>query len=178
MEAIFEDICFHITHYTLTVAPEGTVTSWLAAEAGRQTRRQRDTRGRTAPQRPGWGDQRREPWTRNTAEGSAPWNRSSGRSYPAHASFNRHAVVASFQFPLKLSPRSSDSHMLPPHFSFFGFLDTPKTHGEQKGLVACEEVTSTYRYDRRCWSDVLLVLMELFCFPRLVYTLCNHNNGR
>lgn len=66
------------------------------------------------------------------------------------SSFNRHAVVASFQFPLKLSPRSSDSHMLPPHFSFFGFLDTPKTHGEQKGLVACEEVTSTYRYDRRC----------------------------
>lgn len=85
MEAIFEDICFHVTHYTLTVAPEGTVTSWLAAEAGRQTRRQRDTRGRTAPQRPGWWDQRREPWTRNTAEGSAPWNRSSGRSYPAHA---------------------------------------------------------------------------------------------
>lgn len=94
------------------------------------------------------------------------------------SSFNRHALVASFKFPLKLSPRSSDSQVLPPHFPSFGFPDPPKTRGEQKGLVACEEVTSTYRYDRRCWSDVLLVLMkELFCFPRLVYTLCN-NNGR
>lgn len=57
-------------------------------------------------------------------------------------------------------------------------FDTKKTGEEQKGVAACEKVTSTYGYDGWFWNGVLVVVMkEVFSFPKLIYTQCNHGNG-
>lgn len=149
----------------LIVAPQGTVTSLLAAKAGRQIRQQKDMRGRTAIQ---WsngtdGELAGETGEESPERGIQPKGRHTGTSLLAISTQRSSSKLqptrafGSFHIPTQVVPTLFWLAHAPPRFSLFGFPDTKKTCGEQKGVAACEKVTSMYGYDGRLWSDVLLL---------------------